>query len=110
MFGKPNGKDLAAPKSGGQWALEAIGLGAAVDAAKQLLDAGAIERILQFADQVGAINERLAKIECAIASLAAALARNGTDGQPAASGVASGTVDHDVRRSVDATAPDRGHP
>lgn len=54
---------MAAPASGMEMMLRSMGLGEIIEAAKQLATNGTVERILQFADQVGELNERLARIE-----------------------------------------------
>lgn len=43
--------------------LRSLGLGEVIEAAKQFASAGTMEKIVNFADEVGAINSRLRRIE-----------------------------------------------
>jgi hypothetical protein len=53
--------------SGGlEMALRSMGLGTVLDAAKQLAESGAVQKIVQFADGLEETNARLARIEAAL--------------------------------------------
>lgn len=65
-------------------ALRSMGLSAVLDAAKQLAESGAVQKIIQFADGLEETNERLARIEEALGitkdtAQAPLLIGNGTD-------------------------------
>ena len=47
-------------------ALRSMGLGSVLDAAKQLAESGAVQKIIQFADGLEETNARLARIEEAL--------------------------------------------
>lgn len=50
-------------QSGLEMALRSMGLGSVLDAAKVLAESGAVQKILQFADGLEELNERLARLE-----------------------------------------------
>lgn len=54
--------------------LKSMGLGDAFDGVQKLVQSGAIDKILQFADNVQVINERLAAIERELVALRNVLA------------------------------------
>jgi hypothetical protein len=51
------------PKSGPEIMLKMMGLGDLSDQVKELIDAGALQKIIAFADGVAEINDRLIRIE-----------------------------------------------
>lgn len=75
------------PKSGMDLMAGMLGLGPLMKTAQQLVDSGAVDKILRFADEVAIINERLARIERILASIA-----NGPDGQPGCGGATGGII------------------
>jgi hypothetical protein len=103
-MGVPNGMELMA---------KSFGLGPALDGVKQLVASGALEKVVQFADEIKILNERIAASEEQIAQLRSdigrfredisrdlselvrlfSLATDGTDGQSDACGAASGATD-----------------
>lgn len=50
-------------QSGLEMAMRQMGLGSVIDAAKHLAESGAVQKILQFADGLEEMNERLARLE-----------------------------------------------
>lgn len=60
MFGAKDGP------SGMEMMLRSMGLGEVLNAAQTLASNGTVEKIIAFADSVGELNERLARIEKAL--------------------------------------------
>jgi hypothetical protein len=92
-WGKPK-QDAAPKKSGMEMMLNSMGMGDVLEAAKALANAGTLEKILQFADQVEGINGRIERVETLLLRLVAKLEagqsgdgkRIATDTDPANSG------------------------
>jgi uncharacterized small protein (DUF1192 family) len=103
-MGVPNGMEIMA---------KSFGLGPALEGVKQLVASGALEKVVQFADEIKILNERLEANEAAIAELRSTIGSlrediarnhaelvriltpvaNATDGQSDACVAASGATD-----------------
>lgn len=57
---------MGAPSSGVEMMLRSMGLGEMIEVAKQFAESGVLEKIVQFADGLEALNERLDRIERAV--------------------------------------------
>lgn len=83
-------------KSGLELMLGMAGMKPAMDAARQLVESGAVDKIMSFANDLGAIHERLQRIEHLLQRAAvadAALAADGSDSRLGGNGAASGAID-----------------
>lgn len=65
--------------SGMEAMAKAFGLGPALEGVKQLVASGALEKVVQFADEIKILNERLTTNEDAIEALRADIARDNAE-------------------------------
>jgi hypothetical protein len=94
-------------KTGMEAMLRSLGLGEVLDAANQLAQSGAINKVIEFANAVGPILDQQRRIEAKLDALAAQAGANAPDGGPWTDYDWAGAID--ARGQSDAGGDASGH-